>query len=115
VIETDEGRACGGEEKRRQRDRQQRQREDQRHGRRSRRSALPPTRPARAIRVRVAAVRADRLDMTARRCSSVISGQSEISAIVRPQPMQRPLRGSTTQILTHGVAAEGEWISIALI
>jgi hypothetical protein len=57
--------------------------------------------------VRVAAVRADRPDITARRSSSLISGQSEISAIERPQPMQSPLWGSTTQTLTQGVVAEG--------
>jgi hypothetical protein len=47
--------------------------------------------------------------MTPTRSSAFISGQSEISATVRPQPMQNPLSGSITQILTQGVTgAAGE-------
>jgi hypothetical protein len=52
--------------------------------------------------------------MMARRSASLISGQSEISATVRPQPMQRLLEGSTTQTLTQGVAGGG-WMFMRLI
>jgi hypothetical protein len=42
--------------------------------------------------------------MTAARSVSDMSGQAAISVIVRPQPMQSAETGSTTQILTQGVA-----------
>ncbi len=45
--------------------------------------------------------------MTARRSASLIPAQPAISAIVRPQPIQRPLSWSSRQILTHGVSKEG--------
>jgi hypothetical protein len=42
--------------------------------------------------------------MTTSRSASAIPGHAAISAIVRPQPMQSAQTGSTTQILTQGVA-----------
>jgi hypothetical protein len=59
--------------------------------------------------------RADKPDITATRSPSLISDQSEISATVRPQPMQRLIEGSTTQIFTHGVAGAGARISMRVI
>jgi hypothetical protein len=41
--------------------------------------------------------------MMALRSFSLIPLQAAISAIVRPQPMQRADNGSTTQIFTQGV------------
>jgi hypothetical protein len=37
------------------------------------------------------------------RSVSLMSSQSAISDVDRPQPMQRAVTGSTTQILTQGV------------
>ncbi len=48
--------------------------------------------------------------MMSRRSSSLISLQAAISATVRPQPMQRADKGSTTQILTQGVEIGGAGI-----
>jgi hypothetical protein len=42
--------------------------------------------------------------MTATRAVSLMAGQAAISATVRPQPMHSAETGSTTQILTQGVA-----------
>ena len=51
--------------------------------------------------------------MTATRSASLMVGQAAISAIVRPQPMHSAETGSTTQILTQGVA--GNVADIAVI
>ena len=51
-----------------------------------------------AARERAAAMRAGSSAITASRSASAISGHSEISPTVRPQPMHSPARGSTTQI-----------------
>jgi hypothetical protein len=41
--------------------------------------------------------------MIAARSGSLMSSQSAISSVERPQPIQRAVRGSTTQILMQGV------------
>ena len=45
--------------------------------------------------------------MMASRVSSDSPGQAEISATVRPQPMQSRLSGSTTQVFMQGVKGAG--------
>ena len=42
--------------------------------------------------------------MIARRSASLIAAHWAISAMVRLQPMQVPVSGSSRQILTHGVS-----------
>ena len=44
---------------------------------------------------------------TPRRCSGDSPSQPPISVRVRPQPMQKPVSGSTTQILMQGVSMAG--------
>jgi hypothetical protein len=41
--------------------------------------------------------------MTAVRASALISGHAAISTLVRPQPMQNSVRGSTTHTLIQGL------------
>jgi hypothetical protein len=53
-------------------------------------------------RARAATIRVARPAITARLRSSLHSGQSAISPAVLPHPMQTPLSGSITQILTQG-------------
>jgi hypothetical protein len=45
--------------------------------------------------------------MTVVRSGSLMAAQAAISAVDRPQPMQRAESGSTTQILTQGVDMTG--------
>jgi hypothetical protein len=47
--------------------------------------------------------------MTVRRWSGDMPSQPPISIRVRPHPMQKPVSGSTTQILTQGVSMAGWW------
>jgi hypothetical protein len=45
------------------------------------------------------------------RSAGDMPSQLPISPRVRPQPMQNPVSGSTTQIFTHGVSMAGSGIA----
>jgi hypothetical protein len=69
----------------------------------AKRPRLPPRRVLRWVSVETRSAKAN---ITSRRPSGVMVSQSAISPRVRPQPIQKPVSGSTTQIFMHGVSIE---------
>lgn len=68
-------------------------------------AARPPLRRLRRVSV---AIRSGRVSIISCRATGVMPIQPAISSLVRPQPMQNWVSGSTTQTFTQGVSISGK-------